>query len=287
MFLLFTDEAQTNKALKSLSSVWTDNRYKTYYYFFLREWAGGFKRPQWEKQPYQTCDSDTEAWARHSLWSRQPRMILALLQLATAVFPWGGRTIPLVLGEAGPLHFAMGWAHNTNATGAPQPAPCGTKEVGRIRRVDPAWGEQPLRGNQRRNCKKKKKKKERKGLHCKLLKRKNRKSSLANPCAIFSCPIIRVLSSWVLEPYITPQRLKKKKKKKCLERKSKLRFRVNRASWCFRLSFAASLETTTLGQGSDGMLPYWQWFNENTLLFKHFFCFLSIVFSPNFFFSTL
>ena len=132
---------------------------------------------------------------------------------------------------------------------------------------------------------KKKKKKERKGLHCKLLKRKNRKSSLANPCAIFSCPIIRVLSSWVLEPYITPQRLKKKKKKKCLERKSKLRFRVNRASWCFRLSFAASLETTTLGQGSDGMLPYWQWFNENTLLFKHFFCFLSIVFSPNFFFS--
>ena len=125
----------------------------------------------------------------------------------------GGRIIPLVLGEAWPLHFGMGWAHNTKATGAPQPAPCGTKEVGRIRRGDPAWGEQPLRGNQRRNYKKERKK-ERKGLHCKLLKRKNRKSSLANPCAIFSCPIIRVLSSWVLEPYITPQRLKKKKKKK-------------------------------------------------------------------------
>lgn len=158
MFLLFTDEAQTNKALKSLLSVWTNNWYKTYFFF------KGMGR--WFQKTTVGKTTLSNLWLRHwSVGEAQP--VITAAESDTGLSPaghssvsLGGRTIPLVLGEAWPLHFGMGWAHNTNATGAPQPAPCGTKEVGRIRRVDPAWGgTTPQRKPEKELQKKKKRKK--------------------------------------------------------------------------------------------------------------------------------
>ena len=251
----------------------TNNWYKTF--FFLREWAGGLKRPQWEKQPYQTCDSDTKAWVKQ-------HPLLTAVENDAGTPPAGHSSVSL--GSHNSVCACRGLAssfwngvstqrknywgsatstmwHKGGWTGQ-ESGPCS----GRTPQRKPREGTTITEKEQR---------KERKGLHCKLLKRKNRKSSLAIPHAIFRCPVVRVLSSWVLEPYITPQRLKKKMPRK----KSKLCFCVNWVSWRFRLSSAVSLETTTLGQGPDRMLSYWQWFNENTLLIKHFF-FLSIVFFP-------
>lgn len=157
------------------------------------------------------------------------------------------------------------WAHNTNATlGLRDQHHVAHKRLDGSEEWTPAWGEQALRGNQEGTAITKIQK--RKGLHCKRL-RKNRKSGLAIPCTIFSCPVVGSFQLSIGALHHSTEI----KKKKMPRKKSKLRFRVNWVSWWFRLGSAVSLETTTLGQGPDGMLSYWQWFNENTLLFKHFF----------------
>ena len=240
-----------------------------------------FKKTTVGKTTYQTCDADTKAWVKQ-------HPVITAVGNDTGTSPAGHSSVSL--GSHNSVCACRGLASSFwNGVSAQRKHYWGST-------TSTVWHKGGWTGQERGPCSgrttpqrkpregttitEKEKRKERKGLHCKLLKRKNRKSSLAIPCAIFRCPVIRVLSSWVLEPYITTQRLKKKKMPR---KKSKLRFRVNWVSWRFRLSSAVSLETTTLGQGPDRMLSYWQWFNENTLLFKHLFCFKHSLFPLTFF----
>lgn len=194
----------------------TNNWYKTFF-FFLREWAGGLKRPQWEKPPYQTCDSDTKARVKHP--------VITAVENDTGTSPAGHSSVSL--GSHNSICACRGLASSFwNGVSAQHKRYWGsaTSTMWHTRgwtdqKSGPCLGRtSPQRKPREGTAITKIQRKERKGLHCKRLKRKNRKSSLAIPCTIFSCPVVRVLSSWVLEPYITPQRFKKKKK--CLERKA-------------------------------------------------------------------
>lgn len=96
-------------------------------------------------------------------------------------------------GLASWIRSGIGWAHNTNTTGALSPAPCGTKEVLRIRRMDSVWGGQPLRGNKREGQ-----------IKACAVNFENKVQFPYPMCNLFRCPVVRVLSSWVMEPSLTP-----------------------------------------------------------------------------------
>lgn len=73
---------------------------------------------------------------------------------ATVLFPWRSHHCTCAYGGLA-SSFCNGVRAQHKHPGALRPAPCGTKEGGRTRRMDPARGEQPHRGNKRREPKKK------------------------------------------------------------------------------------------------------------------------------------
>lgn len=144
----------------------------------LREWAVGLKDHRGKNNVIKPATHILKSW-----WSTSCEHGSKELNWHFSSLPQeyvsGGGTIPFVLTEDWPLDFILEWGERTTQTLLELwPAPCGTKEVGQIRSMDPAWGEQLIRGNEMKGQKK--------VCIVNFERGKKLKSSLAVPCAIYS-----------------------------------------------------------------------------------------------------